>query len=367
MNKYWKRFSGSLVRPKFDWRTCGEYSREFDGTWYLSCAPSSGPALVPANIGRRSINLERSLCRNFPSLGVLRIPEGRVLGSDGWVFGRENILLPELSWYGRNVTEIDLPKTSRVQKLKGSCLSIATNWMRSNYGHFLLDSLPRLWLVQRAGLNIDSFDHIYCPTDNMRRGIDWMSRLGIPAEKCIFEPLEEESSLQADVLFATSFPGLRRNYPSWTSKFLRDCISDHEFGDQGRRLYISRNGSSRNVSNEADVRSILDKYGFEFYNPGIGKNSIRDFSEASAVVGARGAGLADIAFCKPGAKIIELLPSDHIFPYYCSLSISAGHDYSYLVGRSDGSRWLRSGGPSPFDFEVDVERLDLALSSLVSS
>ena len=35
------------------------------------------------------------------------------------------------------------------------------------------------------------------------------------------------------------------------------------------------------------------------------------FSNASTIVGAHGAAFTNIIFCKPGTKIIEIIPADH--------------------------------------------------------
>ena len=41
------------------------------------------------------------------------------------------------------------------------------------------------------------------------------------------------------------------------------------------------------------------------------KNQIKLFNTSSIIIGAHGAAFTNIIFCKPGTKIIEIIPSDH--------------------------------------------------------
>jgi hypothetical protein len=97
----------------------------------------------------------------------------------------------------------------------------------------------------------------------------------------------------------------------------------------------------------------LNEAGFEIYDPSRHLDPWLDFSQATAVIGPHGAGLTDLAFCLPGTAVLELLPSDHVYPYYCSLSQAAGLRYGYLIGQSERQRSKRAFGPSPYDFVVN--------------
>jgi capsular polysaccharide biosynthesis protein len=120
-----------------------------------------------------------------------------------------------------------------------------------------------------------------------------------------------------------------------------------------RRLYITRGGGTRKVTNESALVAHLNEAGFEIYDPSRHLDPWLDFSQATAVIGPHGAGLTDLAFCLPGTAVLELLPSDHVYPYYCSLSQAAGLRYGYLIGQSERQRSKRTFGPSPYDFVVN--------------
>jgi capsular polysaccharide biosynthesis protein len=82
-------------------------------------------------------------------------------------------------------------------------------------------------------------------------------------------------------------------------------------------LYVARSDSSnRAVTNEKEVEALMSTSGFTSVVPG--SLSIRDqvrlFRSARVVVGPHGAGLTNIAFCKPGTKVLELVQASYANP-----------------------------------------------------
>ena len=86
----------------------------------------------------------------------------------------------------------------------------------------------------------------------------------------------------------------------------------------------------------------------------------------SLLVGAHGAGMANIAWCRPGTRILEWLPSDHIQPYHYALAESAGLDYGCLICRSLTERRAGAQGPSWSDFHVDEDELVAAVAAITA-
>ena len=174
--------------------------------------------------------------------------------------------------------------------------------------------------------------------------------------------------VQADVLLVPSFPGHSLTYQPWLPAFLRRAAGFA--GDPRpptRRLYISRRGSSREAIDEEAVQALLRERGFEIYEPSEHLSQPDDFRDAAIVVGAHGAGLANLAFCQPGSKVLELLPTDNAYPFYYSLAVSGDLEYSYLACASTGERPPEAFGPSPYDFRIDLDELTVALDALVET
>lgn len=310
------------------------------------------------------------LTPQFPELGVLEIPSGALYGAAGWVVGRSGCLLPEHSWYGTDLAHMPLPETwEEPAAAGGTCLSLASDWSDGNYGHFMLDALPRLHLFERAGFSWNEIDHIYCPAieRDRERVRTWLARYGVPMDKCCLEPLPGASGKRFERLLAPSFPGLKRNYPTWVAAFLRRALDTENVPrETGRRLYLTREGGRRKVRNEEQLLQILAEFQFELFNPMEHNEPWKVFAQASQIVGAHGAGLTDIAFCSSNAVVLELIPSDHQYPYYCSLAQGAGLRYGYLLCESDSHRGDAAWGPSQADIVVDHRLFRRSLEWLCS-
>ena len=105
------------------------------------------------------------------------------------------------------------------------------------------------------------------------------------------------------------------------------------------------------------MHSILKKYDFKIYNPADYDRTYMDFAEATIIVGTH---LSDLAFCQPGTKVLELIPTEHPFPYYYTLSDAANLKYHCLVCKSEHEREDKTG-PSFSNFYVNEEYFDHAL------
>lgn len=346
-----------LFRALLRTLTSKEYAASFGGEWREVYAAAPAERSSVTALGVRSTQLESKLCQSFPAVGVLVVPGGSVFGPEGWVVGADRHWLPEHSWFRESAWEARPMISGRdIRRLAGTGLTLASNWSCENYGHLLLDGLSRLHLFFASGFSFDEVDYIYCPANNPSKAATLLQRYGVPLNKCILEPLPAGTGIQFDTLIAPTFPGIRRNYPAWVPAFLRGVLPP-QAQEPTRLLYITRGTGTRKVTNEGDLLAQLVSAGFEIYDPSKHPDPWLDFSQAAAVIGAHGAGLTDLAFCTSGGAVLELLPSDHVYPYYCSLSQAAGLRYGYLIGPSAGQRSARAWGPSPYDFLVEEAQL----------
>ena len=120
-------------------------------------------------------------------------------------------------------------------------------------------------------------------------------------------------------------------------------------GPRNRRLFVERKGPTRTIHNIEQVQALLSRYAFEtVYLEGM---SIADqivlFQSAEFVIGAHGAGLANLLFCEPGTKIIEFMPSVELRPFFWLISEKLG-----LV---HGMQFCTPSGPQGFQSALTVE------------
>jgi hypothetical protein len=102
-------------------------------------------------------------------------------------------------------------------------------------------------------------------------------------------------------------------------------------GEAGHRLiYIDRSGSTnRRLRNEAALAEQLRGRGFHCVRPEALRldEQIALFKGARMVVGQLGAGLANIAFCRPGTVVYELVPEHHRNPCFLAMAMQGELQY----------------------------------------
>lgn len=197
----------------------------------------------------------------------------------------------------------------------------------TNYWHWLHDTLGRYHLLQLSGIPIDKY---VLPPLTLPFQRETVEMLGIPQEKIL--QLSPGMHLKAEKLILPSVPFNSGTAVKWTIEFLRETFlnstsykstlayfKDALFKPKNQnnvegfeRLYISREDASwRKVKNEVEVMNVLSTKGFKkiVLSSLTVQEQINLFSSAKVIIGANGAGLANIMFCQPGTKIIQLFTS----------------------------------------------------------
>ena len=348
-----------------------EYARMYNGKWHKVYDRQSNDIPPPSFHGSLTANIaSKNVVAELPEAGVLELDAPHLIETT--LFSGEGHLLtvsdgtftPTFNHTPRVITSFVRLSRFRAKFLKGvSLVLVANHYSPSNYGHFVLDVLPRVELFKKAGFSFSDVDHIVTYSARPRAAKFLMEQAGVPLEK-----IRPPVNWKLETALVPSFPGAPRNYPDWTPRFLRRELLPHSFPVRNRRIYVVRDGYTRNATNESEVRKILIRHGFDMVDPTriATKDLVRKFREASLVVGAHGAGLADIALCQPGTKILELVPSDHVQPYYYTLANAADLEYHCLVCPSVNERGKNAWGPSPYDFHVNETELATALDSLLN-
>jgi capsular polysaccharide biosynthesis protein len=104
---------------------------------------------------------------------------------------------------------------------------------------------------------------------------------------------------------------------------------------KSKRIFLARiDAPRRRLSNHVEIEKLLAGYGFENVmfdgRPFVDQAAI--FREAELIVAVHGATLSHLIFAKPGTRVIELLPKNHIQPCFWTIGQMEGHDYSIILG-----------------------------------
>jgi hypothetical protein len=313
----------------------------------------------PITFGGQRVDYGDSLARELPDAGILRLKNARIVTAQGWVIGEDDCFLPDNSWFGYDNRPFDLSIYRRARlgpqtHIPGVSLNLTSEFAVGNYAHFLLDALARLHLFLATGNDLDSIDHVIVPTRKYLLLKRFLTRFGIDDSRIV--TADEAPHARCDVLLAPSFPGKRRNSASWVVDFWRGCVASGTASPR-RRLYVSRRGQRRSMANYAAIKPLLDRHGFKEIQGDVDPSL---FAEAAVVVGEFGAGLADIVYCRPGARVVELTPPKHVLPHFYVLATAGGLSFHSVRGSYlPGAGWPINTQKE--DFEVDPALLAEAL------
>lgn len=286
------------------------------------------PGSYSFNIANSPTSKKRYGGYKIARIGV--IENGRVWGDHGTVITPENTLLWDVSveWCEPEqhsiFTQSSLPPVTKTSDSIGVIAHVGG----VGFYHWMFTVLPRLHLIQKAGISVDKFlvNPITSPYQR-----ETLQMLGIPEHKI----LEATPSLhlQSNRLVVPTLPG---NVTNWSCKFLKNSFVPKEKSSNNKltKLYISRSKAAwRKVVNENELVEKLKKLGFHYVELETltVKEQIQLFSNAKLIVSPHGAGLSNLAFCRPGVKVIELFAPRYVVPTYTLVSHHNRLDYHYLI------------------------------------
>ena len=106
-----------------------------------------------------------------------------------------------------------------------------------------------------------------------------------------------------------------------------------------KRFYIIREGYTRGISNEQEVRNYFKSQGWSLIAPE--KLSIPDqialFRDAKAVAGLHGSALTNLLWCLPGTSVLELVPKNFMAGAFEWLARSNELDHEFVMCSIDRS------------------------------
>ena len=212
----------------------------------------------------------------------------------------------------------------KLRNLDGSVLSLLTGGAgNENYFHWLSDVLPRIALCNRT-VNLSEIDYFLLPDDIKKFQSETLDCLKIPKHKRLsskkFRHIKAKKLIVTDHPVVTSVRGIKDTHkiPGWIILWLRNVFLSKNIAINKKhknKIYIDRSETTNNfqptrfISNEDEIKKYLLKNNFILAKLHEMKFSeqIDLFYNAECIIGLHGAGLANLVFCKPGTRVIELI------------------------------------------------------------
>ncbi len=236
-----------------------------------------------------------------------------------------------------------------------------------NYGHFLYDGLCVAWLHAQllAGRPLRVVGQ---PLQPWQREI--LAAVGLERHY-----LEVTDSVVFRKLLTTTLLSLHVSYPTGFARPMFDMLR-FRFGVAGparRRLFFSRAGdvTRRVLRNRAEIEARMVELGFEVVRPErlSFRDQVRLMGEAAFVAGESGAAMANLGFCPPGTRVLEIQPDRFVEGWTRGMCFQFAHRWHVYFARVDSSPVPAADGtpqdPSQvFSFAVDVADLSRAVEAI---
>jgi Glycosyltransferase 61 len=239
--------------------------------------------------------------------------------------------------------------------IHGNATSIVSHWggdARGNrryggagYWHWLFDSVARLSLIDRFPPETQVI------TPPLSPWMRWfLERLNLGSR--ILET--EATALRVENFYFSSPSSMTGCWNPYAVNFLRKSFLP--FGSPPsdslpKRFYILREGYTRKIANESEVRELFTANGWSLIAPE--KLSIPDqialFRDAEAIAGLHGSALTNLLWCPPSARVLEFVPNNFMAGAFEWLARNNGLSHQYLLCDVN-----RAG-----DAIVDIPRVEL--------
>jgi hypothetical protein len=308
---------------------------------YKEIYPSHVMTRTPPRITENELHpaFAAELSRIAWPAGAAVIEGGRALTSMGAVIAPEDCLIADVSHTSAMAdprlhpifSEFRLPRVTRSQETVALLTMYASNIAgHYYYGHWMLDTLPRLALLEESDV---AWDKLIAPQAT-RFQRDTLQLLGIDPSRII---AERDLHIEAARLLVPSLPGLPGNPPRWACEFLRSRFLPLAPAStrSDRRIYISREKArTRHVINERELLRALEARGFErvLLEDLPFLEQVRLLNEAAIVVSPHSTGLTNLLFCRPGTSVIEIFAPRYVTTCWYALANELDLDYGYVIG-----------------------------------
>ena len=241
---------------------------------------------------------------------------------------KKNFILPFVSFQQvkgnlrkpayNSVIKIGTP--SFLKRIKGRVFNLCQGGSGNNYFHFIFDIIPKIHLLTiKKKLNV--IDYFYL-TNPKKWQIEILKVFGINKDKILNSKIYNH--IHADEVYSVDHPWYENGYiqynlhklPKWIIKKNREIFLKKNFKAKKKKIFLDRSSSSFNhcqIENIEQIIKLMLKRNIKIYKPEFlsFKNQIKLFNSSSLIIGAHGAAFTNIIFCKPGTKILEIIPSDH--------------------------------------------------------
>ena len=269
----------------------------------------------------------RLVRRQDVHVSMARFSEGTVFDRAGLAKSAGYFNLPHTAapWLRRAADHVTLDAAALdVAPILDGMVAVFFNGNLQNYYHWLIEGLVPLDILAQAAPDDQPLTLVLPKSMDIAACLDHRATLPALGFGSI-RTVETAADLirVRDAVWVE--PDLVERMPALHLRRFRDRIAALHAARRGprdKRLLVARRGPTRMIGNLAEVEAYLARHGFEtVYLEGMAPlEQILLFQRAEFVVAPHGGGLANLAFCAAGTKIIELMPTAEMRPFFWLIS-----------------------------------------------
>ncbi len=246
----------------------------------------------------RNLNDENHSNLSDPSLKVVELQDVYVT-SDGFVFDSEYFII-DLGYTDR--IEKNISVANNLEEVSGDIDSASLIGGHANYYHWLMNWLPRLFLLEMCGYS----------KRTLLVGDSWarfqQSTFNYFVKKDSYNILRVKDVVFVKRLLVPTFFKNPLHSPFVVTQ-LRTRAKEDMLFVKPKKIYVSRKSANgRRVVNEEEMFAVLKNKGYELVE--LEKLSFKEqvklFSNATHVIAPHGAGLVNLVFSKKIKFVVEI-------------------------------------------------------------
>ncbi len=273
--------------------------------------------------------------------------------------------------YGVTDRECDDLPWETYEQLDGTALLFGSSAGAHCYYHWMMDILPKLGLLEKAGIALDSIDHFLVREINKDFQTETLSLLGLDSSRILHT--RDNPYLRCKHLIHVEFNnGINMKMHGFVPEWMKSLYPQDQSTSDRIKLYISRpKGVRRGVANEDAMLPILREAGYTV--TAMEGMSVRDQAElmakADVLISPHGGALTNMVFCRPGTHVVELF-GRHVYPFYYGLAQMCGHEYHAILENGEDYNQLikfaeaQKVGSPEFQKKTREKSFDVSLNVL---
>lgn len=346
----------------------------------------SAPEVFPVSLAP-IVNLPTE-SYSFPAVRVTEVTNAKVEGLSNFVESTGEVLHHDLYRLVYDYTSEELhgrvtiyPAKNRIRKFGKNdadvtleAAAVFTDACSPNYAHWLTEVLPRIHACAQSDMDesipfiVDAGLHANIlasarllagnhPLMELAKGqIIQVARLYVVGATG-YIPFDRRPTEDGNHSHGIFSPSALKSMRAKLSELLGNAEEKYP-----RRIMLRRSSGARAMRNEEVLAAKLDELGFASIYPEklTFAQQYHLFSNAECVVGATGAAMANLVFCKPSCRVVICLSShrEHSFGYWRNMASAMGNEIRYVLGPVMGEK--NQGVHA--DFMVSVDDVIVAIN-----